>query len=756
MPRTKKTSKSLVIVESPTKAKTIEKFLGSDYEVVSSFGHLRDLPQKKMGIDIKNNFEPDYVIMPKSKQLATKLKELAKKSGHIYLATDEDREGEAIAWHLAFILGLDDKKEYGRIVFHEITEEAIKEALKNPRKINNHLVDAQQGRRILDRLVGYELSPFLWKKVAKGLSAGRVQSVALRLIVEREREIKAFKPQEYWSIDAELQKKNQPENTFKSSLKSIGDKKIDKLSLSNQKEVEDIINDLTNAQYFVSEIEKKQIKRNPPPPFITSTLQQEANRKLGFSAQQTMYLAQNLYEGVALGTHGHVGLITYMRTDSQNLAEKFVTEARQFIKHQFGEKYLPPTSLTYKTKSKNAQEAHEAIRPTNIHLKPEDLTEALDKNQLRLYTLIWKRALACQMNPALLDSTAIEITAKEKKYLFRSVGNILNFDGFLKIYPDTTKESILPDVKKGEELKLINLHHEQHFTEPPARYSDASLVKKLEELEIGRPSTYAPTISTIIDRGYVKRQERRLVPQDISFVVIDLLINHFPEIVDYKFTARLEDDLDQIAEGKIAWQPLIKKFYMPFKKNLDQKYQEVSKDELINEESDEICEKCGAKMIIKTGRFGKFLACSAFPKCRNTKNLNDNSNSVGNQDGTTNIADSSTEPTAIKPETCPKCGSDLVSKQSRFGQFMACSGYPNCKYIKKNSNSTGITCPQCQKGTLVARRTRSKRIFYGCSNYPNCDFATWGKPTGEKCAKCGSLMVEAGDGQSKCSNKECK
>lgn len=766
----------LLIVESPTKAKTITKFLGKGYKVVSSFGHIRDLPAKEMGVDIEHNFKPKYVIPAKSKTTVTMLKKEAAKVNEIYFATDEDREGEAIAWHLQYILK-DDKKDFHRIVFHEITKSAIQDALDKSRKIDLNLVDAQQGRRILDRLVGYELSPFLWRKVAKGLSAGRVQSVAVRLIVEREREIEKFKPQEYWSIKALLFDPQEKEKIIESNLSKVGDKKIGKLDIKNKKQTDEIVTDLKSAKYSVDNLERKKSKRQPAPPFTTSTLQQEANHKLRFSAKQTMFMAQSLYEGIELGKTGATGLITYMRTDSVNLADKFLSEAQNFIKSEFGAKYSLTAPRKFKKKSKGAQEAHEAIRPTDVTLRPEDVKSFLDKNQYRLYDLIWKRAVASQMKEAELDATSIDINATpqpssakamagrqvrddSKNYVFRASGSTINFDGWLKVYPDSIKEHLLPELKKGEELDLKKLETKQHSTEPPARYSEATLVKQMEELGIGRPSTYAPTISTIEDRGYIHKKERRLIPQEIAFVVSDLLVKHFSKVVDYEFTAKMEDDLDEIADGKIKWVPIIKEFYMPFKQNLDKKYKEVKKDDLINEDSDEICEKCGEPMIIKTGRYGKFLACSGFPKCRNIKNIEKDETGDLEEEGEVEVKK---EPKKTD-QKCEKCGEPMLIRDGRFGKFLACSGFPKCKNTKPIDAGTGVKCPECKEGEMVARRTRSRRTFYACNRYPDCKFAVWSKPVvdpdgkdrqGMKCPKCKSLVVLGAKGKVKCSKKEC-
>lgn len=726
--------KNLVIVESPTKAKTISSFLGKDYKIESSFGHMRDLPKSKMGIDTENNFEPKYIV-PKSKQKqVTALKKLAQKAENIILATDEDREGEAIAWHLLSALDIKDKSKQ-RIVFHEITKEAIEEALKNPREIDQRLVDAQQARRILDRLVGYELSPFLWRKVVKGLSAGRVQSVAVRLIIEREREILAFKPQEYWTLEAIFDPKS-----FPTKLVKIDGKSLDKFAIGDESKAKELEEDIKTKKYSIAKITKKETKKSPLPPFTTSTLQQESFRRLGYSAKQTMMIAQQLYEGIKLGQEGTTGLITYMRTDSLTLSEKFLGETKKYIQSDLGKEYLLPDSRFYKTKSKTAQEAHEAVRPSDINHTPESIKEHLDNRQFRLYQLIWQRALASQLPDAIFDQTSIDIDSADKVYTFRASGSIIKFDGFLKIYPSSIKEEELPALNDKDKVDLKEVKANQHFTQPPARYSDASIVKILEEHGIGRPSTYAPTINTIITRGYVTREEKKLAPTEIAFLVNDLLVEHFPRIVDFKFTAHMEDDLDQIAEGKAKWQPVVKEFYEPFKANLEKKEGEIDKKDLTEESTDEKCDKCGSPMIIKMGRFGKFLACSGYPDCKNTKPINDKGEVASNE----------------TDEKCEKCGKPMVIKRGRFGEFMGCSGYPDCKTIKSIKKPTGAKCPQCKKGDIVEKRSKKGRTFYACDQYPDCKFALWQKPTGDKCPECKALLVFAAKGMIKCSDTTCK
>ncbi len=643
----------LIIVESPTKAKTISKFLGKDFKLESSFGHVRDLPKSTLGIDVEHNFEPKYLVPAKSKKIIKNLKSLAAKSDTVILATDEDREGEAIAWHLAQALGLKDKG-MKRIVFHEITKTAIEEALKHPRDLDLNRVDAQQARRVLDRIVGYKLSPFLWIKVARGLSAGRVQSVALRLVAEREDEIRAFKSQEYWSIQAILGQ----EQLFEASLAKINGEVLNKLAIKNKEGADEIVHDLEKADYLVESVSKKEVKRNPLPPFTTSTLQQTAAKHLHFSAKKTMFLAQRLYE------NGH---ITYMRTDSVNLSRQSTSAAKKWLEENLGARYASQAPRAFKTSSKGAQEAHEAIRPTDILNTPESITLA-EEGEKKLYRLIWQRFIASQMPQAIFDSTTIEI--KAGKYLLRASGNILKFDGYLKIWRQKFEEKTLPDIREGEKLKLEEIKSNQHFTEPPPRYSEATLIKALEEHGIGRPSTYAPTLSVIQERNYVEKTEGRLHPTPIGESVNKILTKHFPDIVDINFTAQMEDDLDKISAGKKKWQEPIKEFYEPFIKNLETKYKEVEKVAKPEpEKTDEVCEKCGKPMVIRSGRFGKFMACSGFPECKNTKKII----------------------SALK--------------------------------------STGLKCEKCGEGGIVQRFTRKgKRMFWGCSRFPQCDFATWENP----------------------------
>lgn len=734
---------NLVIVESPTKAKTITKFLGSDYKIESSFGHVRDLPKKTLGIDIKNDYEPTYEIPTNAKKTISKLKELSKKADLVILATDEDREGEAISWHLSQGLKLNPKKTQ-RIAFHEITKSAIAHALKHPRTLDMDLVDAQQARRILDRLVGYKLSPFLWSKIARGLSAGRVQSVAVRLIVEREKEIQNFKSQEYWTVEALLKKLDTSKDNFTAQLTKIDNKSLKKFDIANKEKARELKKNLEKCKYQILDVQKKHTTRSPLPPFTTATLQQTANARLGFSAKQTMVVAQKLYE---------TGLITYMRTDSVNLSKEFITSSREYIKNKLGDKYLPEQARAYKAKAKNIQEAHEAIRPTNINKIPDELNK-LGRNEFRLYQLIWQRALASQTSKAILDNTTVDIAAHVgaiPKYHLRATGQIIIFDGYLKIYPQTTKENILPKLNKDEKLDLEKIIAAQHFTEPPARYSDATIVKALEKYGIGRPSTYAPTISTIIARNYVERDDRKkLAPTETAFIVNDLLVEHFPKIVDYQFTAKLEDELDEIAQGKTKWQKPIDNFYKPFIENLNKKNKELSKKELTEEKSDELCPECGSPMVIKMGRYGKFLACTNYPGCKYTKNLNNSDKDKNGEKDNEQIEKLSKKHEGQK---CEKCGANMEIKIGKYGPFLGCSSYPKCKNIKNINDDINVNCPQCATGKIVKKISR-RGPFYACDQYPKCKFIVWSKPTGDKCDKCGALMVESKDGV-KCSNKKC-
>jgi len=746
----------LIIVESPTKAKTITKFLDKSYTVKSSYGHIRDLPLKEMGIDIEHDFAPQYVIPHKVADRVDELKKLAKKAESVILATDEDREGEAISWHLATALELDKHfkgEKISRIVFHEITKTAIEKALATPRELDLNLVDAQQARRILDRLVGYELSPFLWKKIRRGLSAGRVQSMALRIIVEREKEIEKFKSENYWKINlvlktkntgkesefpAELVKKNAEKIDAVTTLKLFaGDYKTKKTILTKEKSAQEIIADLERCQYKVENISKRETTKTPPPPFTTSTLQQSAISSLGYSSKQTMTLAQKLYEQ---------GYITYMRTDSFNLSLESLVSAQKTIQKLFGKDFALKSPCYFKNKSKGAQEAHEAIRPAYPEKTPDDLKEKLELGQYKLYKLIWNRMIASQMESALFNSVKVDISATNKSdkniYALSASGSTLTFEGYLKVYADKKSgetDTLLPPMETGDALELVGVNSEGKTTAQPPRYNEATLVKVLEENGIGRPSTYAPTISTIIERKYVdKNEEKRLFPLEIGTLVSDVLVAHFPQIVDMTFTATLEKDFDEIAEGTKKWVPVIKNFYEPFHANLKAKTKDVKKEEF-QEKLDKNCPDCGGDLIMKFGRFGKFIACSNYPNCRYTEKTG---------------AEKKIEE-EFSGELCEKCGAKMAVKRGKFGVFLGCSKYPECKNIKRIENKTGVKCPKCKTGDIVERKSKKGRAFFGCSTYPACDFSLWNKPTGEVCPTCNSLLVFAAKGKAKCSNKEC-
>ena len=730
--------RSLVVVESPAKARTISRILGSKYDVRASVGHIRDLPKAKLGIDVEEGFRPQYVIPREKSKTVTEIKEAAKKAGEVYLATDPDREGEAIAWHLMEAANLSALPMH-RVVFHEITPEAVQEAFDHPREIDMKLVDAQQARRVVDRLIGYRLSPFLWKKVRRGLAAGRVQSVALRLVVEREREIRAFVPQEYWTIDALLERQGAVP-TFKAKLAGFADRK-DKLEVTNGEQSARIVSDLTSATYAVRSVNTKPQVRRPAAPFITSTLQQEASRRLGFSAKRTMAVAQQLYEGVRLGSEGEVGLITYMRTDSTNVAASAQSEARAFIEERFGNDFLPKSARVYTKKVKGAQEAHEAIRPTSVMREPGALRTHLKPEQFRLYQLIWQRFVASQMADAVFDVTTVEIEARAaaEGYLLRASNTQLKFPGFRQVYiegrDDEDEEDVgtnpLPALAAQDPVLLRELFPEQHFTEPPPRYTEASLVKALEEKGIGRPSTYAPTMSTIQDRGYVEKDGRALKPTDLGEVVNDLLVEHFPDFVDLGFTANMETELDDVASGDREWQPVVREMYEPLEKALATATIEAPKQV---EETSELCPECGAPMVIRWGRRGKFLACTRFPECRGTKSL----------DG-----EEPQEQPQMTEEPCPECGANMVIRSGRFGKFLACSRYPECKGRKPLVKTLNVKCPK-DGGDIAERRTKRGRTFYGCANYPKCDFTSWTRPLETPCPNCGGLIVAEKDNMAKC------
>ncbi len=671
-------AKNLVIVESPAKAKTIQKYLGRNYKVKASLGHLRDLPRSQMGVDVENNYEPKYITIRGKGPILQELKKEAKKADRIYLAADPDREGEAIAWHLANQLGVDVESDC-RVVFNEITKDAVKASFKNPRPIDMDLVDAQQARRILDRLVGYNISPILWKKVKKGLSAGRVQSVALRLIIDRENEINAFQPEEYWSITSQFEKDDM---AFEAVY--YGDEKK-KQELHNEEEVQKILKDITSSPYEVTQVVRKERKRNPALPFTTSSLQQEAARRLNFRARKTMMLAQQLYEGIAIGKEGTVGLITYMRTDSTRISDSAKEEAVQYIEEMFGKEYVKATDTPKKAtkKNANAQDAHEAVRPTSAMRPPAGMKQYLTNDQYKLYQLIWSRFIASQMAPAILDTVTVDFM--NQGHRFRANGSQVKFEGFLKVYNTLTtnakksSDKVLPPLEEGEMLQTETVDPKQHFTQPPPRYSEARLVKALEELGIGRPSTYAPTLDTIQKRGYVSLDDRRFIPTELGTIVHESVHEYFPDIIDIEFTAGMESDLDKIEEGDIEWKRVIDTFYQDFEKHVEKADAEMEKIEIKDEPVGEDCEKCGSPMVYKMGRYGKFMACSNFPECRNTK---------------------------------------AIVKQ------------------------VGVKCPTCKEGEVVERKSKRNRVFYGCDQYPTCDYVSWDKPIPRKCPKCEETLVE--------------
>jgi len=695
--------KKLVIVESPAKARTLTKILGKGYSLKASLGHIRDLPKSQLGVDIENGFAPKYVIPKNKKKVATELKEAAKTVSTVYLATDPDREGEAISWHLTEVMKK-NRIPYRRVVFHEITKEAVEHAFKHPRSLDLQLVNAQQARRVLDRLVGYKISPLLWRKIRRGLSAGRVQSVALRIIVDREREIKDFTPVEYWTIEAELIKKipTAEAKTFRAMLIGLIDDT--KLDIHNQEQATELRDELKQASYSVTKVKTKKVTRQPAPPFITSTLQQEAWRKLHFTAKQTMTVAQQLYEGLTIGDEGSVGLITYMRTDSTRVARSAVVEVREFISDKYGSKFMPPHARSFIRVAKGAQEAHEAIRPTKIWREPSLLKQHLSSTQFKLYELIWKRMVASQMSAALSDNTTIDIEARcpnsKTDYLLRTSSSIITFPGFTILYTESKdeikeeekKSSLLPPLEKGDELELLDLFPEQHFTHPPPRFTEATLIKMLEQWGIGRPSTYAPILSTIQERGYVAKANGSFEPTELGMVVNNLLAKHFPDIVDIEFTARMEEELDQIARENRDWVNVVQDFYTPFEKSLSDASLLMEKVELADELTEEICPECGKPLIVKHGRYGKFLACS---------------------------------------------------------------GYPECKYTKSFQVKTGAKCPECG-AEIVQKLSKKKRTFYGCSNYPDCRFATNSKPLPHPCPKCGGLLTQYRKNLAKCTKCEYK
>ena len=810
-------AKGLVIVEAPTKAKTIEKYLGKGFTVEASLGHVKDLPKSTLGVDIDNDFETEYVVIPGKEKVIAKLKKLAQSADTIYLAPDPDREGEAIAAHLAEELGdgtrakkkkkkdTNGNERFLRVTFNEITQRAVREAFEHPRAIDQNLVDAQQARRVLDRLVGYQVSPLLWDKVRRGLSAGRVQTVALRLIVEREREIKAFEKKEYWTIDAHLAGPKPP--AFDARFLGKGEEKIE---IPNEEESKKITAAIEKADWIVRNVEKKERRRNAAPPFTTSKLQQDASRKLRFSVKRTMMIAQRLYEGIEIGEEGQVGLITYMRTDSTRVAPEALTEVREYIGSNYGPEYLPQNPNTYKDK-KEAQGAHEAIRPTSAMRHPDQVKQYLKEDEFKVYKLIWQRFVASQITPAVFDQTTVDIDAKSGNdaFWFRVTGSVLKFDGFLRVYEESKEgkddedeelKHKLPPLEAGQKLTLRSLKPEQHFTEPPPRYNEASLVKELEERGIGRPSTYSAILSTIQERQYVQKTGGKFIPTEIGLVVTDLLVENFRDIFDVQYTARLEEELDEIEEGKEGWTDALGEFYKKFEKDLRyaQKHMEnikrmekptdekcercgsplvikwgkhgsfyacssydkedpnsctFTKENPINlpdldsadmqetGAADEYCENCGRVMVLKRGRFGQFMACTGYPDCKTTRRL-DQGKKV---------------PDIPLDELCPKCGRNLMIRHGRYGEFTSCSGYPDCKYVKQNF--IGVKCPLCADGELVEKRARKGNTFYGCSNYPKCKFTSANKPIAEKCPKCGhehlvEKYLKSGPVIA-CPNKEC-
>ena len=722
----------LVIVESPTKAPAIKGYLGSGYKVVASKGHVRDLPKSTLGVDIENNFEAHYINIRGKGELIRELKKEAKAADKVYLATDPDREGEAISWHLVNALGIDEKK-VNRITFNELTKTAVKEAVKNPRAIDMNLVNSQQARRLLDRIVGYKLSPFLWKTVRSGLSAGRVQSVATRIVVERENEIRAFVPKEYWTVDAELVTSEGKRFTSRFyGLAADGSK----VELNRESDARRITSEVSVNPFVVKDVKKGKKFKNPAPPFITSTLQQEASRKLNFQSQRTMKVAQELYEGINLGHEfgGVQGLITYMRTDSLRIADEARAAAKEYITSVFGDKYYPEKPRIYKSKS-NAQDAHEAIRPTHVSIEPRAIKTKLSSDQYRLYKLIWDRFIASQMESAELSTVQVDVVSG--RYLFRSTGYTVKFPGYMAVYEESTddgngeKASRLPAITAGETLRTGKIIPEQHFTEPPARYTEASLIKFLEEKGIGRPSTYTSIITLIVSRGYVKRQGKTLYPTPLGEIITKLMCERFPDIVDYRFTAMMEDKLDSIEEGNVDMNAILSEFYAGFSRELDAAFASVSKDdiELPVEQTDIICDKCGAVMVIKEGRYGKFAACPNYPQCKNTKPIT--------KDGKEKPE---TEEVVVPGMKCELCGSDVVMRDGRYGSFYACSAYPKCKFTKQISKPLGVKCPDCG-GEIVIKYGKSRTQFFSCDRYPECQFSSWDMPTSRRCPVCGDILL---------------
>jgi DNA topoisomerase I len=795
-------AKALVIVESPVKAKTINKYLGKQYIVKASLGHVKDLPKKDLAVDVDRDFEPRYEVIEGKKKLISELKQAARTVEDVYLAADPDREGEAICFHLQEEIQNGNKKNgprFYRVMFNEITKRAIQAAFKEPGQVNSHLVDAQQARRVLDRLVGYKISPLLWDKVRRGLSAGRVQTVALRLIVEREREVRAFIKKEYWTIDVDLAAKP----VLTARLIKQNDETPE---IGNEESANQLVAQLDGATYVVKSVGTREKKRNPVAPFITSTLQQESSRKLRFSVKRTMMLAQRLYEGIEVGKEGSVGLITYMRTDSTRVSEDALREVREYVAERYGKPFLPDAANIYKSK-KDAQDAHEAIRPTSMAYAPEAVEKYLAEDEMKLYRLIWNRFVASQMMPALYDQTTIDVAARGKNgldYLFRATGSVLKFEGFLKIYQEGKDQSDeedeelkhrLPVVTEGETLRFRAIRPEQHFTEPPPRYNEATLVKKLESDGVGRPSTYASILSTIQEREYVTKEGGRFTPTELGMVVTDLLIESFDDIFDVKYTARMEEELDEIEDGKLNWREAMAEFYGKFSRDLEHAEEHMTDIKRMEKPTDLTCEKCGKPLVIKWGKHGSFIACTGYPECTYTRELTVDLPDVDKADlseqGEEEYCENCGRPMVLKKgrfgqfyactgypdckttkpiggpqkkpdkpldEKCPQCGNNLVMKTGRYGEFTACSNYPECKYVKQKT--IGVKCPECSAGEIVERRSKRGKTFYGCNRWPDCNFVAWGKPVPEKCPECGSpYLIEKwlkSGSVWQCPNRDCK
>ena len=724
--------KRLVIVESPAKARTMNRYLGPRYLVKASMGHIRDIPKERLGVDIEHDFNPDYEIIPQRKKTVAELRKFAKECEDVLLAADPDREGEAICWHLSNVLGRVNKNIY-RVLFHEITKKAIQEAFNNLGQMDQGKIKAQQTRRILDRLVGYLISPLLWKKIGRGLSAGRVQSIALRLICEREKEIKDFVREEFWTITAHLEAASPP--SFKASLAKIEGKKAE---VKNEERAKEIISELEKIPFILERIKIQQKKKKPSPPYITSTLQQDGFRLFRFPVKKTMAIAQRLYEGLEIGDKGLVGLITYMRTDSVRVADEALFKARKYIKENYSEEYLPKGSRIYKNKRK-AQDAHEAIRPTTFSLPPQEVKPYLKKEEYSFYNLIWNRFIASQMSAALIEETEFDI--KASKYKFIAKGEVMKFDGYLALFPKMKKEEkILPRAEEGEELKLLDFEPKQNFTQPPSRYTEGSLVKELESRGIGRPSTYAPIIATLQNRVYVVREKGKFIPTDLGLFVTDFLIKNFPDLMKFEFTAKLEEELDRISERQQEWLDYLRSYYALLERDLKQ----AEKSESVKGKGiplEDVCPECGRQLVIKEGRYGRFRACSGYPECRHRESL------------------FKREETPLE-EKCPQCGASLVIRSGRYGTFIACSDYPRCTYTKKERKDTGVPCPSECGGTIFQKKTKRGRIFYGCSKFPKCKFATWDEPIPQPCPECGQAFLLRkhpikGKPYIYCSNDQC-